>query len=212
MSEVSPSERELEILKALWELGSGSVREVHQHLCPNQELAFNTVQTLLRIMEDKGLVSHRSEGRTFIYTPRHSRERVARRFLNKVFDGSLDQLVLTLLQTEDASPDELKELEQLIARLAKTNRHVRNRRANDMGWHLAICNLVGPCGPGRVGRSACGLRGLATVQTAGAASAPHRIDAVRLPGGAVVEPGSVPPALVGGAAGHRAGARCRARR
>jgi predicted transcriptional regulator len=119
LAEPSPSERELEILKALWELGSGSVREVHQRLCPNDELAFNTVQTTLRIMEDKGLVAHRSEGRTFVYFPRHSRERVARRFLNKVFDGSLDQLVLTLLQTEDTSPEELKELERLIAQARK---------------------------------------------------------------------------------------------
>ena len=116
MTEPSPSERELEILKVLWEIGSGSVREVHQNLCPNDELAFNTVQTMLRIMEDKGLVTHRSEGRTFIYFPQHSRERVARRFLDKVFDGSLDQLVLTLLQTEDTSAGELKELERLIAR------------------------------------------------------------------------------------------------
>ena len=116
MSELSPSERELEILKALWELGSGSVREVHQHLCPNQELAFNTVQTTLRIMEDKGLVAHRSEGRTFIYAPRHSRDQVTARFLHRVFDGAVDQLVLSLLQAEDTSPDELKELERLIAR------------------------------------------------------------------------------------------------
>ena len=122
MSGPSPSERELEILKVLWEIGAGSVRAVHQRLCPNDELAFNTVQTVLRIMEDKGLVAHRSEGRTFIYFPRHSRERVARRFLDKVFDGSLDQLVLTLLQTEDTTPEELKELERLIAQARKGRR------------------------------------------------------------------------------------------
>lgn len=122
MAEVSPSERELEILKVLWEIGSGSVREVHHHMCPNDELAFNTVQTLLRIMEDKGLVEHRAEGRTFIYTPKHSRQRVARRFLDKVFDGSLDQLVLTLLRTEDASEAELRELERLIAQARKDKR------------------------------------------------------------------------------------------
>lgn len=119
MADLSPSERELEILKVLWELGSGSVRQVHERMCPNDELAFNTVQTLLRIMEEKGLVAHRAEGRTFIYTPCHSRERVASRFLNKVFDGALDQLVLTLLQTSDTSPEELKELERLIARARK---------------------------------------------------------------------------------------------
>ncbi len=114
--EVTPSARELDILKVLWEIGSGSVREIRERLCPSDELAFNTVQTLLRIMEDKGLVSHRSEGRTFIYTPLYSRERVASRFLTKVFDGALDQFVLSILRTEDASADELKDLERLIAR------------------------------------------------------------------------------------------------
>src|SRR5438105_8494518 len=114
----TPSERELDILKVLWELGSGSVRQVHEALCPGGELAFNTVQTLLRIMEDKGLVEHRAEGRTFIYVPRYSRERVAARFLNKVFDGALDQFVLSILASKDGPsvPHELKELEQLIAR------------------------------------------------------------------------------------------------
>jgi predicted transcriptional regulator len=116
LAEQAPSERELEILKALWELGEGSVRDVHERLHPNGEAHFNTVQTLLRIMEDKGLVGHRAEGRTFIYHPKHSREEVTRRFLHKVFDGALDQLVLSLLQAEDASAAELKELERLIAR------------------------------------------------------------------------------------------------
>lgn len=116
MADVAPSERELEILKALWELGAGSVRAVHERLHPEGGTHFNTVQTLLRIMEDKGLVGHRSEGRTFIYYPKHSREKVTRRFLHKVFDGALDQLVLSLLQAEDSSAAELKELERLIAK------------------------------------------------------------------------------------------------
>jgi len=116
LADIAPSERELEILKVLWELGSASVREVHERLCPQGEAHFNTVQTLLRIMEDKGLVEHRATGRTFIYTPTHSREQVSQRFLNKVFDGSLDQLVLSLLQAEGTSAAELRDLELLIAR------------------------------------------------------------------------------------------------
>src|SRR5437588_7032881 len=115
VDDFTPSERELDILKVLWELGSGSVRQVHESLCPGGELAFNTVQTLLRIMEEKGLVEHRAEGRTFIYSPRYSRERVAARFLNKVFDGALDQFVLSILRARDADPAELRELERLIA-------------------------------------------------------------------------------------------------
>jgi BlaI family transcriptional regulator, penicillinase repressor len=113
--DITPSDRELDILKVLWEIGSGSVREVHERMCPNGELAFNTIQTLLRNMEDKGLVEHRAEGRTFIYVPRHSRDRVATRFLSKVFDGALDQFVLSILSSSNPNPNELKELERLIA-------------------------------------------------------------------------------------------------
>jgi predicted transcriptional regulator len=119
--ELPPSERELDVLKALWEIGPASVREVHEHLHPSLGLAFNTVQTLLRNMEDKGLVQHKSERRTFIYFAKHSRERVASRFLNKVFDGALDQLVLSILRARDADPTEFKELERLIAK-ARRNR------------------------------------------------------------------------------------------
>ena len=113
--ELEPSPRELDVLKALWELGSGSVREVHRLMCPGGELAFNTVQTLLRIMETKGLVRHHAEGRTFVYEPTYERDRVTSRLLDRVFDGALDQVVLSLLQVKDASEAELRGLEKLIA-------------------------------------------------------------------------------------------------
>lgn len=119
MAESEPSPRELDVLKALWELGSGSVREVHRTMCPGGELAFNTVQTLLRIMETKGLVSHREEGRTFIYEPRYERDRVTSRLLERVFDGALDQVVLSLLKVKDADERELRDLEKIIAAARK---------------------------------------------------------------------------------------------
>ena len=129
MAEAAPSERELEILKVLWDLGEGSVREVYERLAPNGEVHFNTVQTLLRIMEEKGLVRHKAIGRTFIYSPSHSRDQVTRRFLKKVFDGSLDQMVLSLLQTEDTSATELRELERLIAK-ARRERQAREKEGS----------------------------------------------------------------------------------
>src|SRR5262245_44400488 len=115
LAENDPSPRELDVLKALWALGSGSMREVHQRMCPGGELAFNTVQTLLRIMEDKGLIRHRVAGRTFIYEPIYSRDRVTARLLHRVFDGALDQAVLSLLQAKDATEEELRDLERMIA-------------------------------------------------------------------------------------------------
>lgn len=119
MHEPKPTERELEILKALWELGPATVRQVHQRLCPDGELAQNTIQTLMRIMDDKGLVEHQRQGRSFVYTPCHGRERIAGRFLDKVFDGAIDQLVSCLLQSRKASPAELRRLQRIIAASSK---------------------------------------------------------------------------------------------
>ncbi len=121
----------MDVLKALWELGSGSVREVRERMCPEGELAFNTVQTLLRIMEDKGLIRHRADGRTFIYEPIHSRDRVAARFLQRVFDGALDQVVLSLLQAKDPTETELRELERMIAAARKRKTSRKNRKTED---------------------------------------------------------------------------------
>jgi len=113
---MTPSERELDLLKILWEIGSGSVRDVCDRLAPDLGLAFNTVQTVLRNMEEKGLVRHKADGRTFIYFPKHTREQVTSRFLSKVFGGALDQFVLSMVRAADASPDELRDLEKLIAK------------------------------------------------------------------------------------------------
>ena len=115
MQETTPSGREMDILKVLWELGPASVRDVCRRMCPNNELAFNTVQTLLRIMDDKGLVSHKKQGRIFIYTPRYSRQRAASRFLEHVFDGAIDQVVLSMISTANPNPEELRQIEKIVA-------------------------------------------------------------------------------------------------
>src|SRR5687768_16556044 len=101
MSDAAPTERELDVLKVLWDLGECKVRDVHGALSAQAECAFTTVQTLLRIMADKGLVRCRTEGRTLFYAPVYTREQVSSRFLRRVFDGALDKLVLNLLEAED---------------------------------------------------------------------------------------------------------------
>lgn len=128
MTEVAPSERELDVLKVLWELGEAKVRDVHEVLCRQGECAFTTVQTLLRIMADKRLVKHRIEGRTLWYSPVYTLEQVSSRFLRRAFDGALDKLVINMLSAENVSPQEMRELEQLIAktrRLKESNHKTR---------------------------------------------------------------------------------------
>ncbi len=117
-SEVGPTERELEILKVLWETGEGSVREVYEALAARRPVVQNTVQAFLRTMEDKGLVTHRADGRTFIYEPvfkrRETEQRLVSSVLQRVFDGAVDQMVQSALSLKKPSAEELDRLEALI--------------------------------------------------------------------------------------------------
>ena len=117
----TPTTRELQILKVLWEHGPKSVSDVHKLLrvLDGKQTAPNTVQTLIRIMETKGLVTHTLEGRTFIYTPVFSREETASRFLDRVFDGAASQLVMSLLKAEKIPPNELEQLRTLLNQARK---------------------------------------------------------------------------------------------
>jgi len=116
--EQTPTQRELEILKILWSHGEASVREVYEHMSRSAPIVQNTVQAFLRTMEDKGLVRHRVEGRTFIYEPvqRHeeTRQQLVWRVLQRVFDGAIDQLVQSALSLRQPTPQEIKKLEELI--------------------------------------------------------------------------------------------------
>jgi BlaI family transcriptional regulator, penicillinase repressor len=123
-----PTPRELEILKVLWEQGPSSVRGVHGQLTVREpDLAFNTVQTMLRLMEGKGLVDHEQDGRTFVYTARFSRDETARRFLERVFDGVASQLVSSLLRSERVSHDELERMQTMIADAQRQTQRERRR-------------------------------------------------------------------------------------
>lgn len=119
MTVVTPSEREMDVLKVLWALGESPVRDVHKAMSEEAECAFTTVQTLLRIMADKKLVKQRKRGRTLFYKANYSVEKASSRFLHKVFDGAVDKLVMSMLHAEDLSPDEMRELEKMIAKARK---------------------------------------------------------------------------------------------
>ena len=116
--EQTPTERELEILKVLWDRGRASVREVYEQMSRSTPIVQNTVQAFLRTMEEKGLVRHHVEGRTFIYEPVPQRDQTKRhmvsRVLQRVFDGAIDQLVQSALSLRQPTDDELKKLERLI--------------------------------------------------------------------------------------------------
>ena len=108
---------QLRIMRVLWDLGPTGVAEVQRHLGGDQ-LAYTTVATMLRKMEDRGLVRHREEGRRFIYEPAVSAEAVtqcmADDLVNRLFQGSLADAVTHLIQSREVSHEELNRLEELI--------------------------------------------------------------------------------------------------
>jgi predicted transcriptional regulator len=116
---IAPSDRELDILKVFWEIGEASVRDVHTRMSSDGEFAFTTIQTLIRIMAGKGLLTQRRDNRTLYYTSRYTTEQASSRFWHKLFDGSVDQLVMNILRAENLSIAELKRLETLIAKSRK---------------------------------------------------------------------------------------------
>ncbi len=113
-------ELQLRIMKVLWASSAPvSVAEV-QHALDGEPLAYTTVATMLRKMEDRGLVAHREEGRKFLYeavvTSVQASRSVADDLVHRMFGGSLTAAVNHLLETREVDPDELAELERLIRR------------------------------------------------------------------------------------------------
>jgi predicted transcriptional regulator len=115
----SLTQAEQRIMEALWSVESGTVSEVQMLLDKRKPLAFNTVQTMLRILERKGFVRHREEGRAFRYFPvvdKPTASRNAVRALVKRFFGSPGALAVNLVENEMLDDEELAHIQQLIAR------------------------------------------------------------------------------------------------
>jgi len=115
MADLQPTERELEALKVLWEHGEATVRKICDQMNDaGERLAYTTVLSLLQVMEQKGLVSHRREGKAYVYLPRIEKENTLRQlasgFLERVFDGALDEYLVS----RSVSQSELEQLEAMI--------------------------------------------------------------------------------------------------
>ena len=109
---------ELRLMRVLWDKGQATVGEVVEALKTRPRPAYNTVLTLLRIMEKKGYVSHRKDGRAFIFLPAVDRADASRSALqtlvNRFFDGSPRLLMLNLLEDAQLSSEALKQLKERI--------------------------------------------------------------------------------------------------
>ena len=114
---------EMEIMDALWELGSGSIREVHERLPEKKRPAYTTVQTIIRRLEEKGAVEQTKQiGNAHIFAPLVTREAAHRRLIDELLDlfgGSARPLMAHLAEAGKLTLEDVKELENLLSESGK---------------------------------------------------------------------------------------------
>lgn len=117
---------ELEIMKVLWAEGPSTVESVQGRLPGEPKRAYTTVQTMLNVLYRKGRVKRLLKGRAYEYAPAVSREITIRRALgdiiNRLFGGSAESLVMSLVESRHLTPAKLAELNKLLERAARATR------------------------------------------------------------------------------------------
>jgi BlaI family transcriptional regulator, penicillinase repressor len=114
------TEAELRIMNVLWDKGTATVHEVLQGLSAEPQLAYNTVLTIIRILERKGYVKHVKDKRAHVYMPKVDRKDATRfevrHLVSRFFGNSDELLVLNILEEKSVDAEELARVRQLLER------------------------------------------------------------------------------------------------
>jgi len=113
------SELEHQVMEILWGRGSGTAEQIREALAPRHVLKDSTVRTVLKRLQEKGYVRHKVEGKAFVYSgiekPRNVAVRAVREILDRFCDGSLEQLLVGMVENEVVDRAELRELAKKLA-------------------------------------------------------------------------------------------------
>jgi len=113
-----PTDQELEILKLVWQRGQATVREVYEDLLKQRKIAYTTVLTMMGILEHKGHLKKKAGERAYIYMPANPQAQVTQgmvqEFVDRVFNGSRQPLLVHLMEDRSLSPAELDQIENLV--------------------------------------------------------------------------------------------------
>jgi predicted transcriptional regulator len=116
---ITLTEAELRLMKLLWARGESAVGELVAAMPEGEALAYNSVLTTIRILEQKGYVRHRQEGRAFVYSPcvqeQEAGRSEVRHMMQRFFGNSRERLLLSLLGDDEVTPEELARLREAIA-------------------------------------------------------------------------------------------------
>lgn len=112
------TDAELRLMDIVWELGPATVQDVVDALPADEPLAYSTVLTMLRILEKKGYLTHKKEGRAYVYhaivAQQEARKGALKHVMQRFFDDSPELLVLNLLEHDGLDKDDLERLKALI--------------------------------------------------------------------------------------------------
>jgi predicted transcriptional regulator len=121
ITEIKPTDKELEILHVLWEKGPSSVKDVHGALGGEKVNGYTTILKLMQIMHEKGTVTRQKSGKLHLYSAVHSeettRKQILDKFIAKVFKGSAAQLVISALGNQKSSKEELDAIRKYLENL-----------------------------------------------------------------------------------------------
>lgn len=122
-SPIKPTDSEIEILRIIWNKGPSSVRSINDELNLKKKVGYTTTLKIMQIMIEKGLLDREEKGRLHIYRASFKEEDTKKllidRFVETAFGGSAMQLVMQALGKHKTSPEELKELKELIRKIEK---------------------------------------------------------------------------------------------
>jgi len=114
---------ELAVMNAVWEKRRSTVYDVQEALLPGRKLAYTSVASTLKILEEKGFVTHDMDGRTYVYRPLVEKSEVSQNMLqdllDRLFDGSTERLLTTLFETQRIEPEEIEKIQARITAYQK---------------------------------------------------------------------------------------------
>jgi len=112
--------QELELMKIIWRRESATVRDVYEELLEHRKIAYTTVMTALKTLEQKGYLRTVQHDRAYVYQPTKPKNQVikgmVREFVNRVFNGSAEPLVVHLIEDNQLSEADLREISRMLGR------------------------------------------------------------------------------------------------
>lgn len=119
----NPTPAELEILQILWPLGEAKVKTINDRLCESKSVGYTTTLKTMQIMEQKGLLGRKKDGKSHIYFPQTAQAETQKSMLDKLlesaFGGSKSRLIMQLLDSKKISKKELDEIQEFIKTMEK---------------------------------------------------------------------------------------------